>query len=89
MGEVSAQLNRHEITLKDCPVSAEQLGQIITRISDGTITSKSGKTLFDAIWAGEGSDADALIKSKGLQQMNDTGALEKLSTTSSPPTPAK
>jgi aspartyl-tRNA(Asn)/glutamyl-tRNA(Gln) amidotransferase subunit B len=78
MGEVSAQLNRHEITLKDCPVSAEQLGQIITRISDGTITSKSGKTLFDAIWEGEGSDADALIKSKGLQQMNDTGALEKI-----------
>jgi len=78
MGEVSAQLNRHEISLKDCPVSAEQLGQIITRISDGTITSKSGKTLFDAIWAGEGADADALIKSKGLQQMNDSSALEKI-----------
>lgn len=78
MGEVAAQLNRHEISLKDCPVSAEQLGQIIKRIFDGTITSKSGKTLFDAIWEGEGSDADALIKSKGLQQMNDTGALEKI-----------
>lgn len=78
MGEVAAQLNRHEISLKDCPVSAEQLGQIIKRIFDGTITSKSGKTLFDAIWAGEGSDADALIKSKGLQQMNDTSALEKI-----------
>jgi aspartyl-tRNA(Asn)/glutamyl-tRNA(Gln) amidotransferase subunit B len=78
MGEVAAQLNRHEISLKDCPVSAEQLGQIIKRIFDGTITSKSGKTLFDAIWEGEGIDADALIKSKGLQQMNDTGALEKI-----------
>ncbi|HNG61703.1 MAG TPA: Asp-tRNA(Asn)/Glu-tRNA(Gln) amidotransferase subunit GatB [Cellvibrionaceae bacterium] len=78
MGEVAAQLNRHEISLKDCPVSAGQLGQIIKRIFDGTITSKSGKTLFDAIWAGEGIDADTLIKSKGLQQMNDTGALEKI-----------
>jgi aspartyl-tRNA(Asn)/glutamyl-tRNA(Gln) amidotransferase subunit B len=78
MGEVAAQLNRHEITLKDCPVSAEQLGQIIARIFDGTITSKSGKTLFDAIWEGEGDDADALIKSKGLQQMNDSSALEKI-----------
>ena len=78
MGEVAAQLNRHEISLKDCPVSAEQLGQIIARIFDGTITSKSGKTLFDAIWEGEGSDADALIKSKGLQQMNDSSALEKI-----------
>lgn len=78
MGEVAAQLNRHEIDLKDCPVSAEQLGQIIARIFDGTITSKSGKTLFDAIWAGEGADPDALIKTKGLQQMNDSSALEKI-----------
>lgn len=78
MGEVAAQLNRHEISLKDCPVSAEQLGQIIARIFDGTITSKSGKTLFDAIWAGEGADPDDLIKTKGLQQMNDSSAMEKI-----------
>ncbi len=78
MGEVAAQLNRHDISLKDCPVSARQLGQILARISDGTITSKSGKTLFDAIWAGEGTDPDALIAAKGLQQLSDTGALEKI-----------
>ena len=89
MGEVSAQLNRHEITLKDCPVSAEQLGQIITRISDGTITSKAAKHYLMLFGRAKALTPTPLIKSKGLQQMNDTGALEKLSTTSSPPTPAK
>jgi aspartyl-tRNA(Asn)/glutamyl-tRNA(Gln) amidotransferase subunit B len=78
MGEVAAQLNRHGISLSQCPVSAAQLGAILQRVNDGTITAKSGKTLFDAIWAGEGTDADTLIAQKGLQQVNDTGALEAI-----------
>jgi hypothetical protein len=43
--------------------------------------------VFDALWTGEGSDVDAVIEAKGLKQMNDTGALDRSSTTSSPPTP--
>ena len=34
--------------------------------------------MFDALWTGEGQDVDAVIEAKGLKQMNDTGALEKI-----------
>ncbi len=78
IGEVSAQLNRHEISLQNCPVSADQLGGILQRIADNTITAKSGKTVFDALWQGEGQTADEIIAAKGLQVVSDTGALEKI-----------
>jgi len=78
MGEMSRRLNAGEIGIELAPVSAAQLAALITRIADGTISNNAGRQVFDALWTGEGQDVDALIASKGLKQMNDSGALEKI-----------
>ena len=85
MGEVSRRLNSGELSMAHVPVSAEQLGALITRISDGTLSNNAGKQVFDALWSGEvtaGQTAlaqvDALIDAKGLKQMNDSSALEAI-----------
>jgi aspartyl-tRNA(Asn)/glutamyl-tRNA(Gln) amidotransferase subunit B len=57
---------------------AQTLAALIGRIADGTISNNAGKQVFDALWTGEGQDVDAVIAAKGLKQMNDTGALEKI-----------
>ena len=59
-------------------VSSAQLGQLIARISDNTISNNAAKQVFEALWVGEGSEVDAVIAAKGLKQMNDTGALEAI-----------
>lgn len=77
MGEVAARLNAESMQIDSAPINAEQLGQLIVRIKDGTISSKIGKTVFDAMWNGEG-DADQVIEAKGLKQVSDSGALEAI-----------
>ncbi|RGE42091.1 Asp-tRNA(Asn)/Glu-tRNA(Gln) amidotransferase subunit GatB [Comamonas testosteroni] len=78
MGEISRRLNMEEIGMDAVKVSSAQLGAMIARISDGTISNNAAKQVFEALWTGEGSDVDAVIEAKGLKQMNDTGALEKI-----------
>lgn len=78
MGEISRRLNNEEIGMDAVKVSSEQLAALIKRISDGTISNNAAKQVFEALWTGEGSDVDAVIEAKGLKQMNDTGALEKI-----------
>ena len=77
MGELAAKLNTEERIISSSPVSADQLGQLIARLKDGTISSKIAKQVFEACWAGEG-DPDAIIEAKGLKQMSDSGELEKI-----------
>ena len=78
MGELSRRLNLDEKDVAQSPVSSTQLAALVGRIHDGTISNNAGKQVFDAMWIGEGQDVDALIEAKGLKQMNDTGALEKI-----------
>ena len=78
MGEVSRRLNTGEIGIEKAPVTAVQLAALIGRIADGTISNNAARQVFDELWAGESADVDAIIESKGLKQMNDTGALEKI-----------
>ncbi len=78
MGELSAKLNSEEKSIGLSPVSAEQLAGVIERTKDGTISSKIAKQVFEALWQGEGDSADAVIEAKGLKQVSDTGALEKM-----------
>ncbi|MCP5162967.1 MAG: Asp-tRNA(Asn)/Glu-tRNA(Gln) amidotransferase subunit GatB [Hahellaceae bacterium] len=78
MGEFSARLNSEEKTAKNSPINAEQLGQLILRIKDNSISSAGAKKVFDALWTEEGHDVDAIIDAKGLKQVSDTGALEKI-----------
>ena len=78
MGEVSRRLNTGEIGIEKAPVTAAQLAALIGRIADGTISNNAARQVFDVLWAGESADVDAIIESKGLKQMNVTGALEKI-----------
>lgn len=76
IGELSGALNKAGLDINESPVSAEQLASVLIRISDNTISGKIAKTVFEALWAGEGKDADAVIEAKGLKQVTDSGAIE-------------
>ena len=78
MGEVSRRLNLAEADIRACPVSAAQLAQLIRRIQDGTISNNAARQVLDALWASPELAVDAVIEAKGLKQLNDAGALEKI-----------
>jgi aspartyl-tRNA(Asn)/glutamyl-tRNA(Gln) amidotransferase subunit B len=78
MGELAARLNREGLEIAATPVSAQQLAGIIRRIADNTISNKIARDVFEALWAGDGKDADAVIEAKGWKQITDTGAIEAL-----------
>ena len=88
MGEVSRRLNTNDGGFDTIPVSATQLGALIARIHDNTISNNAAKDVFDALWndtAASSTDkatalqqVDAVIDAKGLKQMNDSGALEAI-----------
>ncbi len=78
MGELSRRVNAGDATIEQAPVDAGMLAALIGRISDGTISNNAARQVFDALWNKEGQDVDALIEAKGLKQMNDSGALEKI-----------
>ncbi|MES2370508.1 MAG: Asp-tRNA(Asn)/Glu-tRNA(Gln) amidotransferase subunit GatB [Pseudomonadota bacterium] len=77
MGELSAALNKAELDIAQSPVSATQLGTLIARIQDGTLSGKLAKQVFEGLWEGAG-EVDAIIEARGLKQMSDTGELEKI-----------
>ncbi|MBI5256267.1 MAG: Asp-tRNA(Asn)/Glu-tRNA(Gln) amidotransferase subunit GatB [Burkholderiales bacterium] len=78
MGELSRRLNTEGRLIEHSPVAPGTLAALIRRIGDGTISNNAARQVFDALWSGEGQEVDALIEAKGLKQMNDTGALEKI-----------
>ncbi len=77
MGELTARLNKENLTIKSSPVSASQFAGLLARIKDNTISGKIAKEVFDAMW-NDGGEADSIIESKGLKQISDTGALEAM-----------
>ena len=77
MGDVSAALNRESLDIVASRVSAAMLGRMLLRIKDGTISGKIAKQVFEAMWRGDG-DTDQVIEAKGLRQITDTGAIEKV-----------
>jgi aspartyl-tRNA(Asn)/glutamyl-tRNA(Gln) amidotransferase subunit B len=84
MGEVSRRLNASEMDIAQAPVTAAQLGALIQRIADNTISNNAARQVFEALWdqapaAGEAlAQVDAVIEAKGLKQMNDSSALEAI-----------
>ncbi len=74
MGELAAALNRAELELDASPVAPAALGALIRRIVDGTLSGKTAREVFAALWDGE-RDVDALIESRGLRQIRDDGAI--------------
>ena len=76
-GELAAQLNRHQLEIDGCPLTAEMLAGLLVRIADGTVSSSSAKEALAAMWAGEGN-ADSVIEAHELEQLSDSGALERV-----------
>ncbi|HVA54665.1 MAG TPA: Asp-tRNA(Asn)/Glu-tRNA(Gln) amidotransferase subunit GatB [Gammaproteobacteria bacterium] len=77
MGELSAALNQDSKDVNRSPVTAVMLAGLLKRILDNTISGKLAKDVFLAMWAGEG-EADAVIEKKGLKQITDSSAIEKV-----------
>ena len=75
-GSLAAALNEHNLDITESRIDARRLAGLLARIADNTISGKIAKDVFEAMWA-EGKDADAIIESKGLKQITDTGAIEK------------
>lgn len=77
LGDLAAYLNKSEQTISNSPITPELLSSLVIRIKDGTLSSKIAKQVFEAMCNGEGN-ADSIIETKGLKQVSDTGALEKM-----------
>ena len=77
-GELARRLNAQDLPIEQTPIQADTLAALITRISDGTISNNAAKQVMDALWDDASANVDAIIESKGLKQMNDSGALEKI-----------
>jgi len=80
LGEFSARLNAEDKTVAQAPISGTQLGQLVARIADNTVSSAGAKKVFEALWGSDSSlnDADTVIEAQGLKQVSDTGALEAI-----------
>ncbi len=77
MGELAAQLNRDGLDIAASPVRPGQLALLTRRTDDGTLSSKTAKDVFAALWSGEaGGDVDGVIAARGLAQLNDGAALQ-------------
>ncbi|WP_408058524.1 Asp-tRNA(Asn)/Glu-tRNA(Gln) amidotransferase subunit GatB [Undibacterium curvum] len=81
MGDVASTLNREGVDIAAIPVSSAQSGILLQRIADGTISNKIAKEVFAGMWQAGSTDlnlADQIIDAKGLKQISDVGALEKI-----------
>lgn len=77
MVELLRELNNNKLQITESPIKAESLGQLITLIDKGTISGKIAKTVFLEMWK-SGHEPETIVKEKGLTQVSDTGAIEKM-----------
>jgi aspartyl-tRNA(Asn)/glutamyl-tRNA(Gln) amidotransferase subunit B len=77
INELFGRLNKESREMSSSPVSAQQLGAIVNLIGAGTISGKIGKDLFEIVWT-EGGDPVALVEARGMKQVTDLGAIEKV-----------
>jgi aspartyl-tRNA(Asn)/glutamyl-tRNA(Gln) amidotransferase subunit B len=75
--ELAARLTAGGLDIKDSPLKPAAIAEMVQLIEEGVISSKIAKDVFDRMWAGEGG-ARAIVEKQGLQQVSDTGALEKI-----------
>ncbi|ABI59839.1 Asp-tRNA(Asn)/Glu-tRNA(Gln) amidotransferase subunit GatB [Nitrosomonas eutropha] len=77
IGEVSGRLNKEGLEIDQCPVSPEQLAGLLLRITDGTVSGKIAKDVFDSMWQSNDNSADTIIDAKNLRQISDNSEIEK------------
>jgi aspartyl-tRNA(Asn)/glutamyl-tRNA(Gln) amidotransferase subunit B len=75
MGEITRALNDSGTSIETCPVSPEQLAELLKLIDNGTISGKIAKTVFDEMWR-SGKAPQAIVEEQGLLQVSDSGAIE-------------
>jgi len=78
INELFGRLNKEGKTIASSPVSADQLGSMLDLIKDGTISGKIAKDLFEIVWNEPGGDPRAIVEQRGMKQVTDTGAIEKV-----------
>jgi aspartyl-tRNA(Asn)/glutamyl-tRNA(Gln) amidotransferase subunit B len=77
INELAGRLNKEGKDISASPVSADQLGAILDLIGEGTISGKIAKDLFEIVWS-EGGDPRAVIAQRGMQQVTDVAAIERI-----------
>ena len=77
ISELLGVLNKNNLEITESPIEAAELGHLVARIADETISGKIAKTIFECLWEKEGS-VDDIIEKRGLKQVTDTAAIEKL-----------
>jgi aspartyl-tRNA(Asn)/glutamyl-tRNA(Gln) amidotransferase subunit B len=77
INELFGRLNKEGVAVSDSPISADQLGGIVDLISKGEISGKIAKDLFEIVWS-EGGEPAEIVESRGMKQVSDTGAIEKI-----------
>ena len=78
LGPLSAKLNEENLDFGKSRISQDQLRELSKRVADGTISNTTATSVvLNAMWAGEGS-VDQIIERKGLKQISDAGAIEKI-----------
>jgi aspartyl-tRNA(Asn)/glutamyl-tRNA(Gln) amidotransferase subunit B len=77
INELFGRLNKKGRDITGSPVSAAQLAAIVDLIGEGTISGKIAKDLFEIVWQ-EGGDPRALVEARGMKQVTDLGAIEKV-----------
>ena len=77
MGELSAELNKENLTIRESKITSNKLGQLILRIEDGTISGKIAKEIFEKLWSSD-NEVDEIIQSEGLEQVTDDKEIESM-----------
>jgi aspartyl-tRNA(Asn)/glutamyl-tRNA(Gln) amidotransferase subunit B len=77
INELFGRLNKEGKDIDSSPMSAAQLGQVLDLIADGTISGKIAKDLFEIVWS-EGGDPSTIVQARGMTQVTDLGAIEKI-----------
>ncbi|MGY4312402.1 Asp-tRNA(Asn)/Glu-tRNA(Gln) amidotransferase subunit GatB [Bradyrhizobium sp. JR3.5] len=77
INELFGRLNKEGVAIAASPMSAEQLAAIVDLIGEGAISGKIAKDLFEIVWR-EGGDPRALVEARGMKQVTDLGAIEKV-----------
>ena len=77
INDLFGRLAKQGSDVADSPVSASQLGGIIDLISNGEISGKIAKDLFEIVWS-EGGNPGEIVEKRGMAQVSDTGAIEKI-----------
>ena len=77
MGELSAELNNKNLSINESKITSNQLGQLILRIEDGTISGKIAKEIFEKLWSSD-NEVDEIIQGEGLEQVTDDKEIESM-----------